>query len=224
MFVQGDPRWAEKKAVTGRSKEAGYQSRLLRVKVGNKALRLQWGNSMKKALPDPNVPFLERNLGERPKPWDFRAEEVVEAVNEGAKLKQEPTKCEPHTVVLLELSEWMRRYLEEGISDKFLDDLNSDLNQVRYAKYVVPLDLLPSESGFPRDMYMAEFGHNPTPEAIAANDFSRLLTSGELKRLKRCQQSDCQNFFLGPPQAKWCSKTCGSKHRVRKKRRRDSVR
>ncbi|MCB1753170.1 MAG: CGNR zinc finger domain-containing protein [Gammaproteobacteria bacterium] len=179
---------------------------------------------MKKALPGSKVPFLERIPGDNPKPWDFRADEVVDAVNEGAKLGHELTKYEPHIMVLQELAEWMRRYLEEGITDKFLDDLNSDLHQVRYAKYVVPMDLLPSDTGFPRELYVAEFGHNPTPEAIAANDFSRLLSSGELKRLKSCQQRDCQNFFLGPPQAKWCSKTCGSKHRVRKKRRKDSAR
>lgn len=179
---------------------------------------------MKKVLPVHKVPFLQRNPGDNPKPWVFCAEEIVDAVNEGAKLKHGPITCKLHMIVLQELAEWMRRYLEEGITDKFLNDLNSDLHQIRYAKYVVPLDLLPSDTGFPRELYVAEFGHNPTPEAIAANDFSRLLTSGELKRLKRCQQSDCQNFFLGPPQAKWCSKTCGSKHRVRKKRSKDSVR
>jgi len=73
--------------------------------------------------------------------------------------------------VLQELAEWMRRYLEEGITEEFLNDLNSDLYQIRYTKYVVPLDLLPSDTGFPRDVYVAESGHNPTPEAIAANDF-----------------------------------------------------
>ena len=85
----------------------------------------------------------------------------------------------------------------------------------------LPLDLLPSETGYPQNAYVAQYDKIPEPEAIAADYFSNLLSSGMLKRLKRCQMEDCEKLFLGPPQAIWCSKTCGSKFRVRKKRKLD---
>ena len=69
---------------------------------------------------------------------------------------------------------------------------------------------------------LADLDPMPSPEAYAANDFSRILTSGMLERVRRCQMEGSKRLFAGPPQAKWCSKTCGSKHRVRKKRKLDS--
>ena len=116
----------------------------------------------------------------------------------------------------------MSRYLKEGITDEFLNDLNTDLHEIRYSKYVLPLDLLYSENGFPQNGYVAKYGRIPSPTALAADDFSKLLTSGMLRRLKVCRLEGCEKFFLGPPQKKWCSKTCGSKFRVREKRKRES--
>lgn len=170
---------------------------------------------MKKTLPDPNEVFIYERQG-KPHVWDFFAEEIVEAANKG--LKNEPA-C---NLFFQKLREWMSRYLKEGITDDFLNDLNAALHEIRYSKYIFPLDLLPSETGFPQSAYVAKYDKIPEPEAYAADDFSKLLTSGKLKRLKRCQMKGCENFFLGPPQARWCSKTCGSKFRVREKRKRDS--
>ena len=174
---------------------------------------------MKKALPIQNEVFIHERQG-RPYVWDFFAEEIVDAVNKG--LKNEPTGTLSENIVFQKLAEWMSRYLKEGITDDFLNDLNTALHDIRYLKYIFPLDLIPSENGFPQNGYIAKYDKIPTPEALAADDFSKLLTSGKLKRLKRCQMEGCENFFLGPPQARWCSKACGSKFRVRKKRKRDS--
>jgi hypothetical protein len=174
---------------------------------------------MKKALPGPNEVFIYERQG-KVHIWDFFAEEIVAAANKG--LKEEPVGTYSENLVYQKLCEWMSRYLNEGITDDFLNDLNAALHEIRYSKYILPLDLLPSETGFPQNGYIAKYDKIPTPEAYAADDFSKLLTSGKLKRLKRCQLEGCDNFFIGPPQARWCSKTCGSKFRVREKRKRDS--
>ncbi len=174
---------------------------------------------MKKALPGQKEVFLIESQG-NVLVWDFFAEEIVEAANNG--LESEPADNSPEYRVLQNLRVWMSRYLKEGVTDDFLNGLNAALHEIRYSKYIFPLDLLPSEIGFPQNGYIAKYDKTPSPEAYAADDFSKLLTSGMLKRLKRCQMEGCEKFFLGPPQAIWCSKTCGSKYRVREKRKRDS--
>lgn len=170
---------------------------------------------MKKALPSTNEVFIYMRQG-KPHIWDFFAEEIVTFANQGLNDESEVK------LVCQILREWMNRYLEEGITDNFLNDLNIAIKEIRYSKHILPIDLLPSETGFPRNTYIAQYDKIPEPEAYAADDFSKLLTSGELKRLKRCHLKGCENFFLGPPQARWCSKSCGSKFRVREKRKRDS--
>lgn len=151
-----------------------------------------------------------------PRVWDFFAEEIIEFAN-----KEEVNEPPAAKYIRPKLREWMSRYLKEGITNDFLNDLNTAIHKIRYSKYIFPLDLLPSETGFPKNGYIAQYDEIPKPEEYAADDFSKLLTSGELKRLKRCQLKGCENFFLGPPQARWCSKACGSKFRVREKRKRD---
>lgn len=175
---------------------------------------------MKKALPEQKEVFIIERQG-KALVWDCFAEEIVEVANKCLIKKQADTSSDDY-LVYQKLYEWMSRYLKDGITDDFLNDLNAALHEIRYSKYILPLDLLPSENGFPQNAYVAKYDKIPNPEAYAADDFSKLLTSGELKRLKRCQMEDCDHFFLGPPQARWCSKSCGSKFRVREKRKRDS--
>jgi len=136
-------------------------------------------------------------------------------------LKNVPVGTSSDSIVYRKLYEWMSRYLKEGTTDDFLNDLNTAIHNIRYSKHILPLDLIPSENGYPQNGYIANYDKTTKPEAIAADDFSKLLSSGMLKRLKRCQMKDCEKFFLGPPQATWCSKACGSKFRVRKKRKLD---
>lgn len=173
----------------------------------------------RKALHSQNEVFAFEREG-KVEIWDYFAEEIVAAMNNG--LESKLTHNSPPDRIYRALRKWMGRYLEEGITDGFLDDLNAALHEIRYSKYVLPVDLLPSGSGFPRSAYVAQYNTMPAPEAYAADDFSKLLTSGMLERLKLCQLEGCEKFFLGPPQAKWCSKTCGSKYRVREKRKRES--
>jgi len=176
---------------------------------------------MKKALHEQKEVFIYESQG-KVHIWNHFAEEILECANKG--LKNESAGSIFEDIIYKNLSEWLKRYLQEGVTDAFLDDLNSAIHEIRYSKYILPIDLLPSETGFPKNAYSAQYDESTEPEALAADDFSKLLTSGKLKRLKRCQLEGCEKFFLGPPQARWCSKTCGSKHRVAKKRKRDSSR
>jgi len=174
---------------------------------------------MKKALPSQKAVFIYRSQGEV-RVWNL-FDEVLEAANKG--LNKEPGDSLRESIVYRKLYEWMSRYYKEGTTEDFLDDLNAALYSIRYSKHILPLDLIPSETGYPQSGYIAELDENLEPEAFAADDFSKLLSSGKLKRLKRCQVEHCKKFFLGPPQRKWCSKSCGSAFRVRKKRKKDSL-
>ena len=174
---------------------------------------------MKKALHDQKEIFMWTKKGQIGF-WDFDIEEILVAVNDDLKIN--PKDRLPWNQVLPDIRDWVSRYFREGITDSFLDDLNGAMKDVRYTKYVLPHDLLPSDTGYPRSGYIADLDKMPSTEAYAANDFSRILTSGMLERVRRCQMEGCKKLFVGPPQAKWCSKTCGSKYRVRKKRKRDS--
>ena len=139
---------------------------------------------MKKALPGQKEVFLFERQG-KVSPWNFFAEDIVEATNKG--LDNEPADYSAEYLVFRNLREWMSRYLKEGVTDNFLNDLNAALHEIRYSKYVLPLDLLPSKIGCPQNGYVAKYDKTTTPEAIAADDFSKLLTSGMLKGLKSCQ-------------------------------------
>jgi len=174
---------------------------------------------MKKALLGQNEVFLTERFG-KVHIWDFFAEEIVEAANKG--LKKETGSTVYESITYRELRKWMSLYLKEGVTDDLLNGLNSAIHNIRYSKYLLPLDVLPSETEYPQNGYVAKYDKIPKPEEIAADDFSKLLSSGMLMRLKRCEMSGCEKFFLGPRQARWCSKSCGSKFRVRKKRNRDS--
>ena len=176
---------------------------------------------MKKVLPDQTEVFIYEIQG-RIHVLNFFVEHIVEDANKG--LKNEPVDTFWESIVFRLICEWMSRYLkEESTTDDFLNDLNTALHSIRYSRYLLPPDLLPSETGYPQNAYVAQYDKIPEPKAIAADYFSNLLSRGKLKRLKRCQMEDCKKFFLGPPQAKWCSKSCGSAFRVRKKRKQDSL-
>lgn len=144
--------------------------------------------------------------------WNFLVEEIIEAVNKNA---------ENELPAISKLRGFLLRYLKEGVSDTFLDELNSLISSVHYSKCIIPSDMMPSKAGLPRNGYIAQYDRELKPDAYAADEFSKLLTTGMLKRLKVCQVLECKTLFLGPPQSKWCSKACGSKFRVQKKRKRD---
>jgi hypothetical protein len=70
-------------------------------------------------------------------------------------------------------------------------------------------------------MFVAHIPNKPHPTIFAAYMFSNMTSLGWLEGLKRCKSPECQQFFLGRSNVKWCKKSCGSLCRVRQKRKRD---
>lgn len=173
---------------------------------------------MKKTLHRQEIAFLSERDGNL-RPEETNIEEILAAVNRG--LKGDWGNIPDVEVTLRMLHGWICRYIEEGATEEFLNELNADLHQIQYYNYVVPADFYSTDGEEPQSVYVTNLNFNYSHEAVAAKEFSRMVSYGMLNRLKLCQMSDCENIFLGPPQAKWCSTTCGSKFRVRKKRKRD---
>jgi hypothetical protein len=65
--------------------------------------------------------------------------------------------------------------------------------------------------------YLPSKGHGDT-YALA---MLRVIEGNMLRRIKHCALPECRRLFFGDVRAKWCSETCGSKARVRAKRKRD---
>lgn len=83
--------------------------------------------------------------------------------------------------------------------------------------------LIESDSGIPLWRHVANADKIDHPELSIAYAVAQLLVAGLLEGLRRCQPETCRNLFIGRPDAKWCSKNCGSKYRVTKKRKKEIV-
>jgi predicted RNA-binding Zn ribbon-like protein len=119
---------------------------------------------------------------------------------------------------------WINNLLSEYInqgreSQEMIDELNEFMSRIRYRHM-----LMPSNIGTPKWEYIADLDRQLTPDEIAAFSFSQMIVKGSLMNVKQCQMSDCGHYFTGRPNAKWCSKPCGSKYRVQKKRKKDKSR
>jgi len=175
---------------------------------------------MKKALHRPEKAFLYEKNG-RIAPDEVCVDEIVAAVNRGKKGEWGDTT--PQGIVFRKLYEWICRYMEDGATEDFLNDLNSQLRHVQYINYIVPPDFYPSGGEEPQSVYVVNMNIDYSPEIVAAKEFSRFIAHGILNQIRCCQLPGCENIFVGRPQAKWCTKTCGSKYRVRKKRKQDKL-
>lgn len=60
---------------------------------------------------------------------------------------------------------------------------------------------------------------NPNPSMFGAYFFNHVVSLGGLKQLKKCSNNNCLKFYIGRSNTKWCSKSCGSKYRVKKMRK-----
>lgn len=173
---------------------------------------------MKKALHRPEMAFLREKDG-KIYPEELCVEEIVAAVNLG--IQGEWGIASLETVILQKIYNWICRYMNEGATEEFLNDLNYHLRVVQYSNYVVPSDFFSPAAEGPQSVYVVNSNIEYSPDTFAAKEISRFVTYGMIDKLRRCQLASCQNIFIGPPNAKWCSKTCGSKYRVKKKRKRD---
>ncbi len=109
----------------------------------------------------------------------------------------------------------MDEYLKHGASPALLNTLNANISVIGHQCHITPVNKKLSA------IFVAHIPHKPPPTVFAAYMFSNMVSLGWLDGLKRCKNPECQRFFVGRPNVKWCKKSCGSLVRVRKKRRRD---
>jgi hypothetical protein len=171
---------------------------------------------MKKALQDEVRKFYLSEVDGSISSWGPESNQFLESANRAHRFIGATKKANLRgwDIFCLELYRWLGRLVRYGESAGLIRDLNKQLNDVRY-KHIIKKD----SSGNAVWWQAVDFGAMDDPRSGAAYTFSHMLCAGTLKGLKRCK--DCENFFLGRPNAKWCSVTCGSRHRVRAKRRRD---
>lgn len=108
----------------------------------------------------------------------------------------------------------MDEYLRNGASVALLNTLNRNISVIGHQCHVMPGDKFAA-------IFVAHIPHQPPPTVFAAYMFTNMTSLGWLNGLKRCSSIDCQQFFIGRPNVKWCSKTCGSRSRVKKMRKRN---
>jgi hypothetical protein len=110
---------------------------------------------------------------------------------------------------------WLERLAKNEPIGELTDDLNERIRGIPFIHLINP-----DESGEPRWEHIAVLGPATPTATKAAHAVSLFLASGGLKKLRRCQADECQQFFLGPSNRKWCSENCGSRMRGRRLRER----
>lgn len=76
-----------------------------------------------------------------------------------------------------------------------------------------------SAKGLPYWRRVANADQIDDPELSVAYAMAHLAARGAFVGLKRCVFSECQDFFIGRSNKKWCSNSCGSHFRVNKSRK-----
>lgn len=112
----------------------------------------------------------------------------------------------------------MEEYLKKGSSADLLNTLNSQVCTIGHQCHIMP------QGKKLVAIFVAHIPHNPPPTVLAAYMFSNMISLGWMDGLKRCQSTDCRQFYIGRSNVKWCSKTCGSRSRVKRMRRRNKSR
>lgn len=124
-----------------------------------------------------------------------------------------------NTIPLMEtfIYECMDEYHKNGFSDNLLPKLNTILLHVKVQCLVENIENKLTA------VHAAYMPKSPDPLVFAAYMFSNVASLGGLEKLKRCQKRDCLKFFIGRPNSKWCSNTCGSIYRVKKMRKKKAL-
>lgn len=111
---------------------------------------------------------------------------------------------------------WLDRIAADYPQEALVNDLNAVIQHIPYTHV-----LGQNDDGSPRWEHLARMDQPVHPEIRAAHGIAHFMASGGFRRLRRCQADGCGNFFLGPPQSKWCCENCGSRERGRRKREKD---
>ncbi|MGE4349562.1 MAG: CGNR zinc finger domain-containing protein [Candidatus Berkiella sp.] len=109
--------------------------------------------------------------------------------------------------------ECMVEYFKNGESESLIELLNRNIQNISNQCLVER-----TEKGLVT-VHVGRLPFNPPQEIFGACMFSNIASLGGFEGLKRCQSTDCQKFFIGRSNVKWCSKTCGSRCRVKKMRK-----
>lgn len=113
--------------------------------------------------------------------------------------------------------DWFEAFVEKGLSKEIINKLNSRISHVRYHHV-----LMYSAKGLPYWRRVANADQIDEPELSIAYAMAHLAACGAFVGLKRCVFSECQDFFVGRPNKKWCSDSCGSHFRVNKSRKKNN--
>ena len=140
----------------------------------------------------------------------------VEILLDGANYYIEEGEAGPKSKIALSKSIYnlMNSYEEHGPTNSLIDELNKFLAPVRHQCFVGRKNKKLITT------HIAHLQHHPEPAVFACYLFSSMTSLGWLDGLKRCQSPECKKFFIGRTNVKWCSKTCGSRSRVKKMRKR----
>ena len=107
----------------------------------------------------------------------------------------------------------LNEYHVNGASPRLMNTLNMNICVVGHQ-----CQILPSNNKL-LSIFVAHIPFNPPPAILASYMFSNMVSLGWIDGLKRCHSPECQKFFIGRSNVKWCSKTCGSRTRVKRMRK-----
>ena len=116
--------------------------------------------------------------------------------------------------------DWIKRIERYGITESLLKELEDTLKDVEIRGRII----------FDRKDLGMKIANSPvgditmSDKMFAAFEISLYITEGMLGGLGRCELPECRRYFIRNAKAKWCSDNCGSKHRIRKKRKLDRER
>jgi hypothetical protein len=170
---------------------------------------------MKKALQEQNLILQDGQLVGWGTANDVK--NVLKSANDAVVSEEIRKRGKYKEVLDMATYEWLERIDKDGASKQIIADLNKPISHIEYRRA-----LMHSNDGPPFWRQVAiENDDLRHPQLKAIYVISHLLAMGAFKYLKRCCKKDCQKFFIGPPNKKWCSKSCGSHFRVLKKRKND---
>lgn len=112
---------------------------------------------------------------------------------------------------------WLDRAIDTGLSRSFLKEVERKVEN-----FSVPSVPKLSGNRFVWHRILIDPSGVPDMDAAFAMNMCLLINHGVIKKVHRCALDDCRTYFVGDSRSKWCSKSCGSKYRVRQKRLRDS--
>ncbi|PIP95041.1 MAG: hypothetical protein COW00_17900 [Bdellovibrio sp. CG12_big_fil_rev_8_21_14_0_65_39_13] len=111
-------------------------------------------------------------------------------------------------------------YINEGLSESFMAELNLLSSNLKFShKFLLNKKTKKAELIEVLDMsgYGTQFDQITYPFIIA-------IKSGEISKLKICKNKACNLFYQGRKNQVYCNKNCGSKFRMKKMRKKDSLR